>query len=56
VRKKGISASRDHPVEVVEKILSFHSPQGYKFVTVSELLKQGTLVKTQTSVSPNFND
>jgi peptidoglycan-N-acetylglucosamine deacetylase len=46
VRKKGISASRHQTVEVVEKILRFYTPQGYEFVTISELLKRGTIVKT----------
>lgn len=46
VRRKGIYASRDNTVEVVEKILSSYTRQGYEFVTISELLTRGTIVKT----------
>ena len=46
VAKGGVYASRHNTVEVVERILSTYTPQGYKFVTVSELLKRGTMVKS----------
>ncbi len=47
VAKKGVYASRHNTVEVVEEILKAYTPQGYKFVTISELLKRGTVVKVQ---------
>ncbi len=47
VAKGGVYANRQNTVEVVEKILSYYTPQGYEFLTISELLKRGTIVKSQ---------
>ena len=46
VAKEGLYASRHNTVEVVERILGSYTPQGYQFVTISELLKRGTIVKS----------
>ncbi|TAE59118.1 MAG: hypothetical protein EAZ87_10855 [Nostocales cyanobacterium] len=45
--KKGVYASRHNTLEVVEKILKVYTPQGYEFVTISELLKRGNAVKVK---------
>jgi peptidoglycan/xylan/chitin deacetylase (PgdA/CDA1 family) len=45
--KGGVYANRHHTVEVVEEILKTYIPLGYEFVTVSELLKRGNVVKVK---------
>lgn len=47
VARGGVYASRHNTVKVVEEILSAYIPQGYEFVTISELLQRGTVVKVK---------
>lgn len=56
VAKGGVYASRHNTVEVVEEILKAYTPQGYEFVTISELLKRGTVVKVQERCLKQFSN
>jgi peptidoglycan/xylan/chitin deacetylase (PgdA/CDA1 family) len=47
VARGGVYANRENTVEVVEEILSAYTPLGYEFVTISELLNRGTIVRAK---------